>query len=282
MKTLQELTRESHTRAENMPFTKHLMSGKITKHQYLSYLLAYYPVYVVLEKKMLDLHQNGLIPNSSEYKHVIAELFMLNPASNRIKQDIYELVRLIAFDQATAFFDTTETFRYKNTSATTPSRTYSSVVDDSRGVDVDVSAYADYGFESFDKVFSDTCRTLFESIGKRLLEDHVIDVCNFVDDITNLDPVSNAPDRLSVFANVYVRFAADLAGGQIIRKLVPGSGRLYTVSDPTAARQFLRSLVTPPDITEDALETSSDEVNGAFAANICILEGLQTINPDIA
>lgn len=79
----------------------------------------------------------------------------------------------------------------------------------------------------------------------------------YVDYIINL---SNTNPKL-LFAHVYVRHMGDLAGGQMIAKRVPGSGKFYQFEDAEALKVAIRSRL------DDSL---------ANEANICFDFAIKT------
>jgi len=48
-------------------------------------------------------------------------------------------------------------------------------------------------------------------------------------------------DENKLFAHIYTRHMGDLSGGQMIRKRVPGEGRLYQFEDPDTLKTAIRS-----------------------------------------
>jgi heme oxygenase len=50
-------------------------------------------------------------------------------------------------------------------------------------------------------------------------------------------------DPAKLMAHIYVRHMGDLAGGQLIAKRVPGSGRMYQFSDPDLLKEAIRSRI---------------------------------------
>lgn len=53
--------------------------------------------------------------------------------------------------------------------------------------------------------------------------------------------IKSDPDRL--MAHIYVRHMGDLAGGQMIAKRVPGSGKYYQFLEPDLAKEAIRSRI---------------------------------------
>lgn len=62
----------------------------------------------------------------------------------------------------------------------------------------------------------------------------------YMDHIRLLDQIN--PNE--ILAHLYVRHMGDLAGGQMIAKKVPGSGRMYKFNDPNTLKAKIRDLVT--------------------------------------
>jgi heme oxygenase len=61
--------------------------------------------------------------------------------------------------------------------------------------------------------------------------------------------IKDQPQRL--MAHVYVRHMGDLAGGQMIAKRVPGSGRMYQFENPDALKTAIRERIND-DMAEEA------------------------------
>jgi len=61
--------------------------------------------------------------------------------------------------------------------------------------------------------------------------------------------IKNDPHRL--MAHIYVRHMGDLAGGQMISKKVPGSGRMYKFEDPDTLKAAIREKIND-DMAEEA------------------------------
>ena len=72
-------------------------------------------------------------------------------------------------------------------------------------------------------------------------------VKDYLDHIKNL--AETAPEKL--FSHIYVRHMGDLAGGQMISKRVPGSGRYYQFADPDALKTAIRARLSD-DMAEEA------------------------------
>jgi heme oxygenase len=61
--------------------------------------------------------------------------------------------------------------------------------------------------------------------------------------------IKDQPERL--MAHIYVRHMGDLAGGQMIAKRVPGSGRMYQFENPDALKAAIRERIND-DMAEEA------------------------------
>jgi heme oxygenase len=81
--------------------------------------------------------------------------------------------------------------------------------------------------------------------------------------------IVNIKDRETLLAHFYVRYSADMYGGQILKSLAHGSGKLYEFGDSLPfLRQKMRELATP------ALAV---EANNAFNYNIRILNEIMDL-----
>ena len=58
-------------------------------------------------------------------------------------------------------------------------------------------------------------------------------------------------DPKKLMAHIYVRYMGDLAGGQMIAKRVPGSGRMYQFEDPDTLKTMIREKISD-DMAEEA------------------------------
>ena len=58
-------------------------------------------------------------------------------------------------------------------------------------------------------------------------------------------------DPKKLMAHVYVRHMGDLAGGQMIAKKVPGSGRMYQFAEPDLLKQRIRDRISD-DMADEA------------------------------
>jgi heme oxygenase len=61
--------------------------------------------------------------------------------------------------------------------------------------------------------------------------------------------IKDQPERL--MAHIYVRHMGDLAGGQMIAKKVPGSGRMYQFADPEILKMAIRAKLND-DMADEA------------------------------
>lgn len=61
--------------------------------------------------------------------------------------------------------------------------------------------------------------------------------------------IKDQPERL--MAHIYVRHMGDLAGGQMIAKKVPGSGKMYQFENPEILKMAIRERITD-DMAEEA------------------------------
>ena len=59
-------------------------------------------------------------------------------------------------------------------------------------------------------------------------------------------------DPTKLMAHIYVRHMGDLAGGQLIAKRVPGSGKYYQFQDPDALKAAIRERATE-DLADEAI-----------------------------
>jgi heme oxygenase len=62
--------------------------------------------------------------------------------------------------------------------------------------------------------------------------------------------IKDQPEKL--MAHIYVRHMGDLAGGQMISKRVPGSGKMYQFEDPEALKTAIREKIND-DMAEEAI-----------------------------
>ena len=63
--------------------------------------------------------------------------------------------------------------------------------------------------------------------------------------------ISIKDDPIRLMAHLYVRHMGDLAGGQMISKKVPGSGRMYKFEDPDTLKTAIRERITD-DMADEA------------------------------
>ncbi len=89
-------------------------------------------------------------------------------------------------------------------------------------------------------------------------------VDKYIKHILNLS--SKDPNKL--MAHIYVRHMGDLAGGQMIAKRVPGSGKFYQFEDPEALKIAIREKI------DDSL---ADEANVCFDFAIKMFEELMNL-----
>lgn len=80
--TLRDLIQDAHTDAENSPFAKLLMSGKITKHQYANYLYQQEGAYHALENRANDLDLLDDIPDIKRALKITADYMNLQVVDN--------------------------------------------------------------------------------------------------------------------------------------------------------------------------------------------------------
>lgn len=59
--------------------------------------------------------------------------------------------------------------------------------------------------------------------------------------IKHILSIKSDPDKL--MAHIYVRHMGDLAGGQMIAKRVPGSGKYYQFAEPELAKEAIRAKI---------------------------------------
>jgi len=73
-------------------------------------------------------------------------------------------------------------------------------------------------------------------------------------------------DRDTIMGHFYVRYAGDMYGGQMLKTLVPGSGKLYYFGDKLPVlRQRMRELATP---------NLAEHANHAFSRTIEIVNAI--------
>jgi heme oxygenase len=153
---LRDLIKEKHDEAENHPFTKYLLSGKITEKIYAQYLYNQLFIYDALEKRAAHLFAG--MESLKRYDRIYADLKELDATNNLIM--------------------------------------------------ISTVAYIEY-------------------IQNQELTD----------------------DQL--MAHIYVRHMGDLFGGQMIKKVVPGSGTMYDFENRSELIQTLRTKLND-DMAEEA------------------------------
>jgi len=73
-------------------------------------------------------------------------------------------------------------------------------------------------------------------------EDGEPQILPIVDDyIKHIMSIKDQPERL--MAHLYVRHMGDLAGGQMIAKRIPGSGRMYQFENPEILKMAIRAKI---------------------------------------
>ena len=81
-------------------------------------------------------------------------------------------------------------------------------------------------------------------------------------------------DRDTIMGHFYVRYAGDMYGGQMLKTLVPGSGKLYDFGDKLPVlRQRMRELATP---------NLAEHANAAFDWTIYIVNVIVHSRPPSA
>lgn len=90
-------------------------------------------------------------------------------------------------------------------------------------------------------------------------------VNDYLDHITKLS--NTDPEKL--MAHIYVRHMGDLAGGQMIAKRVPGSGKFYQFNDPDTLKTAIRERI------DDSL---ADEANVCFDFAIKLFQQLMELD----
>lgn len=83
--------------------------------------------------------------------------------------------------------------------------------------------------------------------------------------INRLEDLQVAGDYQGLLAHLYVNHFGDLHGGQIIKKLTPGSGSMYQFENAHELKKGLRELLT---------DDMGEEANIAFEYNIGMMEEL--------
>ena len=86
------------------------------------------------------------------------------------------------------------------------------------------------------------------------------------DTLTYYNYIVSLTDRDKIMAHVYVRYAGDMFGGQILKSISPGEGRWYDIGDNLPKlRQKIRELSTA---------NLADEANIAFEYSIDVVKSL--------
>lgn len=76
-------------------------------------------------------------------------------------------------------------------------------------------------------------------------------ICPVVDEyLKHILSIKDNPKKL--MAHLYVRHMGDLAGGQMIAKRVPGSGKYYQFQDPDALKTAIRAKLSD-DLADEAI-----------------------------
>ena len=66
-------------------------------------------------------------------------------------------------------------------------------------------------------------------------------LCNVTNDYINY--IKNIDDNDRLLAHAYVRHFGDMSGGQIIKKQIPGNGKMYDFDDPETKKSELRKFL---------------------------------------
>jgi heme oxygenase len=83
----------------------------------------------------------------------------------------------------------------------------------------------------------------------------------------------NLDDKEKVAAHFYVRFAGDMFGGQMLKSLVPSTGRMYDFENNLPAlRMKMREFATP---------NLAEEANKAFGYTIDIVDEICGVKRDL-
>ena len=77
----------------------------------------------------------------------------------------------------------------------------------------------------------------------------------------HLDSISTDPQK--IMAHIYVHHMGDMFGGQMLKKLVPGSGKMYEFENRAELIQTVRTMID---------EDMADEANVAFQLTIDLLK----------
>jgi len=96
---------------------------------------------------------------------------------------------------------------------------------------------------------------------------HKFDYAYFTDAaadyLDHIEAISNDTEKM--LAHFYVRYMGDLSGGQILKRLVPGSGSYYDFDDVNSLKEKLASKLN---------ESMADEANLCFTMMTHFLEEL--------
>lgn len=90
--------------------------------------------------------------------------------------------------------------------------------------------------------------------------------------INRIEDLQGKRDYRGLLAHLYVNHFGDLHGGQIIKKLTPGSGTMYEFENAHELKKGLRELLA---------DDMADEANIAFEYNIGIMEELGNYVPSV-
>ena len=92
--------------------------------------------------------------------------------------------------------------------------------------------------------------------------------------ISYYNDIIDMTDRDTIMGHFYVRYAGDMYGGQMLKTLVPGSGKLYDFGDKLPVlRQRMRELATP---------NLAEHANAAFDWTIYIVNVIVHSRPPSA
>lgn len=76
--SLKEITKDLHTEAEKLPFTKLLLSGNITNEQYANFLFQLLPIYESIENGAKEQRLFDSLPGVERYARINADFGELN------------------------------------------------------------------------------------------------------------------------------------------------------------------------------------------------------------
>lgn len=95
-------------------------------------------------------------------------------------------------------------------------------------------------------------------------------ICPVVNDYVDyIGEIKNEPNRL--IAHMYVRHMGDLAGGQMISKRIPGSGKYYEFADAEALKTAIRQKIN---------DSMAEEANTCFDFAIRFFQEMMEISND--